>query len=218
MFNFLLQTQHNGKFNVLHRIKETKVIDNYTFEAMYLGGNASFHIATKCVKKDTYLKAMQFANISQKKLVFAEDILISTAILGVSKKIALLDSALYYYSYNNSSITRINHNEQTKIKIENLRFVISQLEQLAYKRDKYYKIFVLTLCQMLEGHIISNQMSPLLESYHRRIAKGYPRFIARPILSLQKKYFKRIKKKQDKKLSNFINNNKHIFESVINPH
>lgn len=167
-------------------------------------------MATKCVRRDIYLNALNITNF-KRKLNVAEDILATMMILCESKRIALLQDALYFYAFNDDSITRNSAKMQERI--ENLNFVIKELHKLATKKDRRYEIFVRGLIKVLEFHIIYNKMEPLILTYENRIDKDYPRFLARLILSLQKKPLG-IKQKE-RKLKRFIKENKRIFDNTL---
>lgn len=111
-----------------------KLLTTIFFEAMYLGQDTHYvNVATKCIRKETYLKAIDFANVTM-KLTIAEDILASMALLGVSQRIALLDCALYYYCHNGDSATRAIEPHKVQERIENLDFVISKFGEFEIKK------------------------------------------------------------------------------------
>lgn len=90
MFNLFCQTKKDGEFKLCKVANTTQIIDDHTFEAMYFGLDTHFYnVATKCIKRETYLKAMDFANFTR-KITIAEDILASMAVLGVSKRMLCL--------------------------------------------------------------------------------------------------------------------------------
>lgn len=209
MFNLLKQNK-KGEFMLCKLISKAQIIDDCIFEAMYFGCNNNyFNLAVKCVRKSIFLQAINFANI-QRRLVIAEDILTSTAILGVSKKIALLDEALYYYCHNDDSATRNMESNKLQERIENINFVISKFWEFAGKKDKQYKVFVLCLNKILATHIVHNKTQRFVDAYTRRIENGYPKFLARLILSLQRKPFRLKEKECD--LRRFVEENKGVFQ------
>ena len=213
MFNLFTQCEKDGDFNVINVIDKTQIVDDHAFEAMYFGQNTHyFNVATKCIKKQTYLKAINFANITR-KLTIAEDILASMAILGVSKKIALFDCVLYYYCYNGDSAMRATEPHKLQWRIENLNFVISKFMEFADKKDEQYKVFMKGMCKVLALHIVSNKTQRFLEAYQMRLKSGYPKWLARFILSLQRKPFGFNRKKRD--LRRFVDENGHIFAGFI---
>lgn len=188
-------------------MEKTQIINDHTFEAMYFGQNTNyFNIAVKCIKKETYLKAIDFANVTR-RLTIAEDILASMAILGVSKRIALLDYALYYYCYNGNSATKTIEPRKVQERIENLNFVIGKFKEFAGKKDEQYKIFINCMEKVLETHIVYNKTLRFMEEYQIRQKKGYTRWLARLILSLQRKPFKGA----ERDLLKFIEENKGVF-------
>ena len=189
MFN-LFGEYKQGEGIKLHKVvRQTQIIDDYAFESMYFGKDTNFcFIVLKCIKRETYLKALDFANVG-KKVTVAEDTLMSMAILGVSKKIALLDFGLYYYTYNGDSATRSLESSKIKERIQNISFVIEKLAEFANKKDKPYKIFVQGVGKTLETHIIGNKIHSFIIAYQNRIDKGFPKFLARLILSLQRRRF-----------------------------
>lgn len=210
MFNLFRQDEKDGEFKQINIIEKSQIIDDGAFEAMYFGAdNHYFNLAVKCINKDIYLKALDFANI-KRRLSIAEDILASTAILGVSKKIALLDSALYYYCYNADSATRIIEPSKIKERIENLRFVASKFEEFANKGDERYGVFVLCLSKILYYTVMRRKIQPFIDEYEKRLKKGYPKWLARFILSLQRRKFGA--RKQEHDLRNFIQANKSVFD------
>ena len=210
MFNLLAQECKDGAFVPRRVAKSSQIISVREFEGLYFGEDSNFYsIWTKCVRKETYLKALEFAAVKDKILV-AEDILASAAIVGVSERVALLDEALYHYCYNESSATRAAEKKQECT--EGVELVISHLARLATKGDEAYGVFVCALVLVLRWHILGNEMQPLLDLYRTRLARGYPKFIARGLLSLGKR---RLLKGQDKaikrRLREFVEENKGAF-------
>ena len=210
MFNLLAQECKDGAFVPRRVAKSSQIISVREFEGLYFGEDSNFYsIWTKCVRKETYLKALEFAAVKDKILV-AEDILASAAIVGVSERVALLDEALYHYCYNESSATRATEKKQERT--EGVELVISHLARLATKGDEAYGVFVRALVLVLRWHILGNEMQPLLDLYRTRLARGYPKFIARGLLSLGKR---RLLKGQDKaikrRLREFVKENKGAF-------
>ena len=212
MFNLLRQDEDNGKFKLCKVCDKTQIIDDIVFEAMYFGKDEPFYsIWNKCIKRTAYLKALDFANVTR-KITIAEDILISMALLGVSKTIALLDCELYYYCYNKNSTTRTDEPSKLQERIENLNFVISKFEEYADKKDEYYRVFMQGMCKVINTHISGNQTQRFVEAYKKRVEKGYPKWLARLILSLQRKRFKAQEK--EKILCDFIKENKKLFKEI----
>lgn len=210
IFNLLKQNKKDGEFVPFKVVDKTQIIDDYAFEARYFGAdNHYFNLAVKCIRKITYLKAINFANV-KRRLSIAEDILASTALLGVSKKIALLDCDLYYYCYNADSATRAIEPSKIKERIENLRFVASKFEEFAKKGDESYGVFVLALSKILYYAPTRAKIQPFIDKYEKRLEKGYPKWLARFILSLQRKKFGARKQEQD--LRDFIKENRGVFE------
>lgn len=215
LFN-LSKQRSDGTYRLHKEVNTNEIIDDFTFEAMYFGKNTSwFNLASKCVRKDTFIQAMQLLDIKQ-KIIMAEDILASVAILGASKNIALLDSTLYCYCYNDNSTTNITDSHKMQEKIQTLHFVISKLQELEHKKDEPYRIFVRGVWKMLDLHIIHNETLHLRESFQSRIKKGYPRFIARLILSLSKKRYNI--KKREAKWKNFVRKNTDYFHNISKIH
>lgn len=209
-FNIIRQWEQNGDFKVDRFVTKTDIIDDHAFEAMNFGQDSyCYTLFLKCIRKQTYLKAIDFANTTR-KLTIAEDILASMAILGVSKMIALLDCALYYYCYNGDSATRAIEPRKVQERIENLNFVISKFKEIANKKDEQYKVFMEGMCKILATHIVSNKTQMFMDTYQRRLKSGYPKWLARLILSLQRKPLGFNKNKRD--LHKFIKENKHIFQ------
>lgn len=209
MFNLLKQDEKDGEFKPCGVVDKTSIIDDYTFESMYFGKDAHFYsLWNKCIKKKAYLKAIEFANVTR-KITMAEDILASMALLGVSKKIALLDEALYYYCYNGDSATRTIEPSKVQERIKNLNFVMGKFDEFANKKDKKYEIFMRGMSKILDIHIVRNKTQRFVDVYQRRIEKGYPKWLARLILSLQRKPFGLRKKERD--LCRFVEENKTIF-------
>lgn len=210
-FNLFVQCKQNDTFKPFLYIDKTQIVDDFAFEKMYFCKNTFYYnMATKCVRRDIYLNVLNITNF-KRKLNVAEDILATMMILCASKRIALLQDALYFYAFNDDSITRNSAKMQERI--ENLNFVIKELHKLATKKDRRYEIFVRGLIKVLEFHIIYNKMEPLILTYENRIDKGYPRFLARLILSLQKKPLG-IKQKE-RKLKRFIKENERIFDNTL---
>ncbi len=210
MFNLLAQECKDGAFVPRRVAKNSQIISVREFEGLYFGEDSNFYsIWTKCVRKESYLKALEFANVADKILI-AEDILASAAILGVSERVALLDEALYHYCFNESSATRAAEKKQERA--DGVECVISHLKRLAKGRDKAYEIFMQGLILVLRWHILGNEMQPLLDLYRVRLESGCPKFIARGLLSLGKR---RLLKGQDKaikrRLREFVEENKNVF-------
>lgn len=212
MFNLFKQDEKDGEFKPCRVVDKTQIIDDYTFESMYFEKDTHFYnVATKCINIETYLKAIEFANVTR-KITVAEDILVSMALLGVSKKIALLDEALYYYCYNSDSATRTIEPSKVQERIKNLNFVMSKFDEFANKKDKKYEIFMLGMSKMLDMHIVYNKMQRFVETYQRHIEKGYPKWLARLILSLQKKAIKSARKERER--HDFVKENYKHFKNL----
>lgn len=212
MFNLFKQDEKDEEFKLINVIDKSQIIDDHAFEAMYFGQDAHYYnIATKCIRKDTYLKALNFANVTR-KITIAEDILVSMALLGVSKRIALLDCALYYYCYNGDSATRTIESDKIREKNENLNFVMSKFKEFTSKKDEQYVAFIQGMSKVLDIHIAWNKMQISVNAYQRRIKKGYPRWLARLILSLSKKCIK--PQTKEKKLYDFIKDNEWHFKDI----
>lgn len=210
MFNLLCQTKKDGEFKLCKVANTTQIIDDHTFEAMYFGQDTHFYnVVTKCIKRQTYLKALDFANVTR-KFTIAEDILASMALLGVSKHIALLDCGLYYYCYNGDSATRIDDNMQERV--ENINFVIGKIDEFTNKKDEYYKVFMQGMCKLLTKHIVAHKTQRFVDSYHKRIEKGCPKWLARFILSMQRKPFGY--KKRVRQWRKFVKENESVFRGV----
>ncbi|MGX3043792.1 glycosyltransferase family 2 protein [Helicobacter sp. T3_23-1056] len=208
MFNLFGEYEKGEGIKLRKVVRQTKIIDDHIFESIYFGKDTNFcFLVIKCIRREIYLKAIDFANITSKVTV-AEDTLMSMAILGVSKKIALLDIGLYYYWYNADSATRSLDLHKIQTRIKNISFVIKKLAEFATKKDKEYEVFVQGVSKTLETHIASNYIS----AYHKRIENGYPKFIARLIWSLQKRRFGAQQK--EKNLRKFINENKGVFQHI----
>ena len=210
MFNLLAQDSKNGDFTLRRVVNKSQITDTHGFEALYFGKDTNFYnVATKCIRKSTYLKAIAFAEVKEKILV-AEDILASMALLGVSKRIALLDEALYYYRFNEGSATRAKDKKQERV--DDLNLVISYFERLATKGDRAYEIFIQGLILVLHGHIFGNEMELLSDLYQARLASGCPKFIAKLLLSSGKKrHFKGQDKTLKRRLREFVEENKDVF-------
>ncbi|MGX2972327.1 glycosyltransferase family 2 protein [Helicobacter sp. T3_23-1059] len=211
MFNFLGQDKKDGEFKLWKAVGKTQIVDRHGFEAIYFGKDTGYNIATKCIKKATYLKALEFANV-RKKLTLAEDILASVALLGVSNKIMLFNYGLYYYAHNDNSATRSLEPQKVQERIENLDFVIDKFTELATKKDREYEVFLQCLIKILQTHIIREKIHPYKIAYHKRIEKGYPKWLARLIWSLQKRRFGAQAKERD--LCNFVKENKGVFQKI----
>lgn len=69
------------------------------------------------------------------------------------------------------------------------------------------------MSKVLDIHIVRNKTQRFVEAYQSRIEKGYPRWLARLILSLQRKPFGLRKKERD--LRRFIIENEEVFKSVL---
>ena len=212
MFNLLCQTKKDGEFKLCKVANTTQIIDDHTFEAMYFGLDTHFYnVATKCIKRETYLKALQFANVTR-KLTESEDILAFMAVLGVSKRIALLDCGLYYYCYNGDSTTRTNTPNKILERFEDLRFLIGKIDELAIKKDERYRTFAQGICKILEIHIVANKTKRFVEGYQRCIEKGCPKWLARFILSMQRKPFGY--RKRVRQWRKFVKENESVFRGV----
>lgn len=197
MFNLFRQDEKDKDFKLINLIDKTQIIDDNAFEAIYFGQDTHYYsIWTKCIRREIYIKAINFVNLTR-KLIIAEDMLESMALLGVSKRIALLDEALYYYYYNGDSATRARKPYKVQEQIENLNFVISKFKEFADKKDEQYKVFMDGMCKILALHIVARKTQRFVDAYQRRLKSGYPRWLARLILSLQRKPFGFNRKKRD---------------------
>lgn len=214
MFNLFSQDEKDGEFKLCQVANKTQIINIHAFEAMYFGKDTHFYnVATKCIKRQTYLKALDFANVTR-KFTIAEDILASMALLGVSKHIALLDEGLYYYCCNENSAMRIKELERIHERIENLSFVVAKIEEFSTKRDEYYAAFVKALIVHLYFHILGNESCLIHAKYQHYLAeKKYLKFLARLILSFKKKKIQNKQKALNIELNKLINQRK-IFEKV----
>lgn len=214
MFNLFRQDEKDGEFKLCKVANKTQIISTHAFEAMYFGKDTHFYnVATKCIKRQTYLKALDFANVTR-KFTIAEDILASMALLGVSKHIALLDEGLYYYCCNENSAMRIKELERIHERIENLSFVVAKIEEFSTKRDEYYAAFVKALIVHLYFHILGNESCLIHAKYQHYLAeKKYLKFLARLILSFKKKKIQNKQKALNIELNKLIKQRK-IFEKV----
>ena len=210
MFNLFRQDEKDGEFHLCKVVDKTQTIDDHTFEAIYFGQDTHyFNVVVKCVKREIYLKALDFANVTR-KLIMGEDILVSMALLGVSKRIVLLDEGLYYYYFNENSATKTDEPSKTQENIENLNFVIAKFVEFTSKKDELYRVFLWGLIRILENmHIVREKSQKIRKLHQKRIDNGYPKWLARLILSLQKKPFKI--KKNERELYRFINKHKDLF-------
>ena len=208
MFNLFGEYEQGEGIKLRKVVRQTNIIDDHIFESIYFGKDTNFcFLVIKCIRREIYLKAIDFANITSKVTV-AEDTLMSMAVLGVSKTIALLDLGLYYYWYNADSATRSLDLHKIQTRIKNISFVIEKLAEFATKKDKAYEVFVQGVIKTLETHIASNYIS----AYHKRIEKGYPKWLARLIWSLQKRRFGAQEK--EKNLRDFVKENKGVFQNI----
>lgn len=212
MFNLLRQDKDNGEFKLIKVIDKTQIIDDVAFEALYFGKDTNFYnVATKCIKKATYLKALEFANVTR-KITIAEDILASMALLGVSKRIALLDEGLYYYAYNENSAMRAEKLEKVQEKIENLEYVIAQCEGFMGRKDERYNAFICALIINLRFHILGNESYIIHAEYQRCIfERKYLRYLARFVLSFKKKAIQRKQRTLNYELSKLMQRKGDIF-------
>lgn len=209
MFNFLSNEKKYGEWTLWKAVDKTQMVDTHEFEAIYFGKDTGYNIATKCIKKETYFKALDFANV-RKNLTLAEDILACVALLGISNKIMLLKLGLYYYAHNDDSATRSLESKKIQERIENLNFIIDKLRELATKKDREYEVFLQCLIKILQTHIIRENIHTYKIAYQNRIQKGFPKWLARLILSLQRRRFGAQTK--EKNLRKFIKENKYIFK------
>lgn len=207
MFNLFKQDEKDREFKLINVVDKSQIIDDHAFEAMYFGQSAHYvNVTTKCIKKETYIKTLNFANVTR-KLTITEDILASMALLGVSKRIALLDEALYYYCYNGDSATKTTEMHKIQERIENLNFVISKFKEFADKKDEQYRVFMEGMCRVLDTHIVFNKTLLFTITYQMRLKKGYPKWLAKLILSLQLKPLKGI----ERDLRRFVKENESVF-------
>lgn len=214
MFNLFSQDKKDGEFKLCQVANKTQIISTHAFEAMYFGKDTHFYnVATKCIKRQTYLKALDFANVTR-KFTIAEDILASMALLGVSKRIALLDEGLYYYCCNENSAMRIKELERIQERIENLSFVVAKIEKFSTKKDEHYATFVKAFIVHLYFHILGNESCLIHTKYQHYLAeKKYFKFLARLILSCKKKKIQNKQKALNIELNKLTNQRK-IFEKV----
>lgn len=166
MFNLVSQDKKDGEFKLCQIANKTQIISTHAFEAMYFGVSEWFYsIWNKCIKRQTYLKALNFANVTR-KFTIAEDILASMALLGVSKRIALLDEGLYYYCYNGDSATKTTNPNKIQEILENLDFCTGKFEEFiahhyAQNQDEKYKTFMRFMIKLLAFHRVRNEVRPL---------------------------------------------------------
>lgn len=217
MFNLFSQDKKDGEFKLREITNKTQIISTHAFEAMYFGVSEWFYnIYNKCIKRQTYLKALDFANVTR-KFTIAEDILASMALLGVSKKIALLDCGLYYYCYNGDSATKTTNPKKTQEILENLDFCTGKFEEFiahhyAHNQDEKYKTFMRFMIKLLAFHRVRNEVRPFECAYQRRLEQGYVKWLARLIFSLQKKRFGYNQTKRE--FERFVKENKGVFEKI----
>ena len=193
-------------------VTKTQIIDDWTFEAMNFGKDSYFYtLCLKCIRCKIYLKALEFANISR-KITVAEDILASIAILGVSKNIALLNDGLYYYCFNEKSITNTNDIKILYEKVDSTIYVASKLKTLANKKDIKYNIFLRCFILVFGFHILMYQSQLTHIRYEHN--KTYSKWLSRLFYSLQKKVIKFKRKMLTYRLQKFIQNNEKIFQNT----
>ncbi len=215
MFNLFSQDEKDGEFKLCQVANKTQIINTHAFEAMYFGKDTHFYnVATKCIKRQTYLKALDFANVTR-KFTIAEDILASMALLGVSKHIALLDEGLYYYCYNGDSATKTTNPNKIQEILENLDFCTGKFEgfithHYTQNQDEKYKTFMHFMIKLLAFHRVRNEVRPFEYAYQRHLEQGYAKWLARLIFSLQKKRFGYNQTKRE--LERFVKANKGVFE------
>lgn len=69
MFNLFSQDKKDGEFKLREVTNKTQIISTHAFEAMYFGVSEWFYsIWNKCIKRQTYLKALDFANVTKNSL------------------------------------------------------------------------------------------------------------------------------------------------------
>ena len=208
-FNIIRQWSKNGEFKVDRFVTKTEIIDEHTFEAMNFGQDSYFYtLCLKCIRREIYLKALDLANV-KRKITTAEDILASIAILGVSKKIALLDEALYYYCFNEQSSTNSNDTKNLAEKVENTLYVISKFKTFVDKKDEQFSVFLRCFILVFSFHTLFYQTQYIQKSYEYR--KSDFKWFARLIYSVQKKIINFKRKSLQNKLKSFIKNNEKIF-------
>lgn len=217
MFNLFSQDKKDGEFKLREVTNKTQIISTHAFEAMYFGVSEWFYsIWNKCIKRQTYLKALDFANVTR-KFTIAEDILASMALLGVSKHIALLDEGLYYYCYNGDSATKTTNPNKIQEMLENLDFCTGKFEEFithhyTQNQDEKYKTFMRFMIKLLAFHRVRNEVRPFECAYQRHLEQGYAKWLARLIFSLQKKRFGYNQTKC--KFECFVKENKGVFEKI----
>lgn len=217
MFNLFSQDKKDGEFKLREVTNKTQIISTHAFEAMYFGVSEWFYsIYNKCIKRQTYLKALDFANVTR-KFTIAEDILASMALLGVSKHIALLDEGLYYYCYNGDSATKTTNPNKIQEILENLDFCTGKFEEFithhyTQNQDEKYKTFMRFMIKLLAFHRVRNEVRPFERAYQRRLEQGWAKWLARLIFSLQKKRFGYNQTKRE--FECFIKENKGVFEKI----
>lgn len=217
MFNLFSQDKKDGEFKLREVTNKTQIISTHAFEAMYFGVSEWFYsIWNKCIKRQTYLKALDFANVTR-KFTIAEDILASMALLGVSKHIALLDCGLYYYCYNGDSATKTTNPNKIQERLENLDFCTGKFEEFitlhyAQNKGEKYKTFMRFMIKLLAFHRVRNEVCPFECAYQRRLEQGWAKWLARLIFSLQKKRFGYNQTKRE--FEQFAKENKGVFEKI----
>lgn len=217
MFNLFSQDEKDGEFKLCKVANKTQIISTHAFEAMYFGVSEWFYsIWNKCIKRQTYLKALDFVNVTR-KFTIAEDILASMALLGVSKHIALLDEGLYYYCYNGDSATKTTNPNKIQEILENLDFCTGKFEgfithHYTQNQDEKYKTFMHFMIKLLAFHRVRNEVRPFECAYQRRLEQGWAKWLARLIFSLQKKRFGYNQTKRE--FERFVKENKGVFEKI----
>lgn len=215
MFNLFSQDKKDGEFKLREVTNKTQIISTHVFEAIYFGVSEWFYsIWNKYIKRQTYLKALDFANVTR-KFTIAEDILASMALLGVSKHIALLDEGLYYYCYNGDSATKTTNSNKIQERLENLDFCTGKFEgfithHYTQNQDEKYKTFMCFMIKLLAFHRVRNEVRPFECAYQRRLEQGWAKWLARLIFSLQKKRFGY--KQTKREFERFVKENKGVFE------
>lgn len=175
----------NKIFRTLNYIHKIGLVDEKEFEKIYFSKDNNYiNIINKCIKRTTFLKAFELLQIS-KKFSCAEDQLLTVALLAVSKNIYLLEMPLYFYCYNDLSLSKNKTPESALQRINDLKFVIQNLEIIKNAKDESYKKFVESFIVNLKFiHIARNVFM------YNELTKRYPKFIYKFYYSMQKKILK----------------------------
>ncbi|MEG4313858.1 glycosyltransferase family 2 protein [Pseudomonas sp. FIP_A4] len=126
-----------------------------------------FGTAGKVMRRDILLKSYALLNIEvSRRLIFAEDVLLFSAVLVVMKKCASLKDRLYVYHANKSSVSSVVNHHGLLENVEQIEFVIKAIENIP-------------ISSVSDGMVRSSLIRALeVDRFRIRIKAGLPFFDA----------------------------------------